>query len=398
MLESNNLPSQNNFKNMRANRVAVCIFFFVNGFLYGNWTARLPAIQIFYDISNSMLGVLLFTMAVGAVIAMPFAGWLTTRFGSKTITQVGGILSCIIIPYLVFTSNLAVVGTSFFFLGLCVGATDVAMNGQAVFVERAYGKSIMSSFHAVFSIGMALGAGAGALFAKFEVALLSHLTLVSVSGGIACIVAAFHLIDDTPEENREKENEGGFVLPTKAILPLGIVAFCCMSGEGAMADWSAIFMHKVVGESEYFSAIAYGVFATGMTIGRIFGDSVMEELGKYKLLIYNSLCSVLGLAIVLLFATTWTTLLGLFLVGLGLATIVPIVYSSAGNMKNIEPSVGIAMATTIGYAGFFVGPPTIGFLSDVFGLRIGLGFILILFIAMLFLVLKINAERRKMRS
>lgn len=380
---------------MRANRIAVCIFFFVNGFLYGNWTARLPAIQSYYDISNSMLGSLLFTMAVGAVISMPFAGWLTTRFGGKTITQVGGILSCIIIPYLVFTTNLMIVGAAFFSLGLCVGATDVAMNGQAVFVERAYGKSIMSSFHAVFSIGVALGAGSGALFAKFDVELLNHLTLVAVSGGIACLAAAFYLIDDTPEEHAAKEKKGGFVLPTKAILPLGIVAFCCMSGEGAMADWSAIYLNKVVGKSEYFSAIGYGVFAVAMTIGRIFGDYFTEKLGKYKLLIYNSLLSVLGLVIVLLFATTWMTLLGLFLIGLGLATIVPIVYSSAGNMKGVEPNVGIAMATTIGYAGFFVGPPMIGFLADVYDLRIGLGFVLILFLAMFFLVLKINLERRK---
>lgn len=382
---------------MRANRIAVCIFFFVNGFLYGNWTARLPAIQRFYDISNSMLGGLLFTMAVGAVIAMPFSGWLTTRFGSKTITQIGGILSCIIIPYLVFTSNLNIVGAAFFSLGLCVGATDVAMNGQAVFVERAYGKSIMSSFHAVFSIGMALGAGTGAVFAKFDVALLSHLTLVGVSGGFACLIAAFYLVDDTPEDRGAKGEGSSFVLPTKAILPLGLVGFCCMSGEGAMADWSAIFMNKVVGESEFFSAIGYGVFATAMTIGRIFGDYFTERMGKYKLLIYNSLFAVSGLAIVLFFATTWTTLIGLFLVGLGLATIVPIVYSSAGNMKGIEPSVGIAMATTIGYTGFFVGPPTIGFLADEFGLRIGLGFILILFIAMLFLILKINSEQPKVR-
>lgn len=376
---------------MRANRIAVSIFFLVNGLLYGNWTARLPAIQKYYDISNSVLGGLLFTMAVGAVISMPFAGWLTTRFGSKAVTQVGGILSCVIIPYLVFTPNLTVVSTAFFSLGLCVGATDVAMNGQAVFVERAYGKSIMSSFHAVFSIGMAIGAGSGAVFAKFDIALLHHLTIIGVAGGIVSLVAAFYLIDDTPEE-KAKEG-GGFALPTKAILPFGIVAFCCMAGEGAMADWSAIFLNKVVGKSEYFSAIGYGVFAMAMTIGRVFGDYFTEKLGKYKLLIYNSFFSVVGLATILLFATTWSTLIGLFLVGLGLATIVPIVYSSAGNMKGIDPSVGIAMATTIGYAGFFVGPPTIGFLSDEFGLRIGLGFILLLFVAMLLLVLKINAGR-----
>ena len=380
---------------MRANRIAVCTFFFINGFLYGNWTSRLPSIQSFYDISNSVLGGLLFTMAIGAVIAMPFSGFLTTRYGSKTITQVGGILSCIVIPYLVFTPNLFVVSISFFALGLCVGATDVAMNGQAVFVERAYKKPIMSSFHAVFSIGMALGAGAGALFAKFEITLLSHLTLIAVLGGVSCIMAAFYLIDDTPDIDESDEGKSGFVLPTKAILPLGIVAFCCMAGEGAMADWSAIFMNKVVGQNEFFSAIAFGVFASAMTIGRIFGDYFTTKFGKYKLLIYNSFFSILGLGITLLFATTWTTLVGLFLVGLGLSTIVPIVYSSAGNMKNVEPSVGIAMATTIGYAGFFIGPPTIGFLSDAFDLRIGLGFVLMLFVAMLFLVLSIYWKNEK---
>lgn len=380
---------------MRANRIAVCTFFFINGFLYGNWTSRLPTIQEFYDISNSVLGGLLFTMAVGAVIAMPFSGWLTTRYGSKTITQVGGILSCIVIPYLVFTPNLLVVSAAFFLLGLCVGATDVAMNGQAVFVERAYKKPIMSSFHAVFSIGTALGAGAGALYAKFDIGLLSHLTLIAVLGGIACIIAAFYLIDDTPDQSKTNDDESSFVLPTKAILPLGLVAFCCMSGEGAMADWSAIFMNKVVGQNEFFSAIAFGTFATAMTIGRIFGDYFTAQIGKYKLLIYNSVFSILGLGITLFFVSTWATLIGLFLVGLGLSTIVPIVYSSAGNMKNVEPSVGIAMATTIGYAGFFVGPPAIGFLSDELGLRIGLGFVLILFLAMLVFVLNIYQRNQK---
>ncbi|MDA8972302.1 MFS transporter, partial [bacterium] len=198
-----------------------------------------------------------------------------------------------------------------------------------------------------------------------------------------------------PEEEEKREKGVSFVLPTKAIIPLGIVAFCCMSGEGAMADWSAIYLNKVVGQSEYFSAIGYGVFAIAMTIGRVFGDYFTERIGKYKLMIYNSMFSVVGLVILLSFATTGATLVGLFLVGIGLATIVPIVYSSAGNMNGIDPSIGIAMATTIGYTGFFVGPPMIGFLSDAFGLRVGLGFVLILFIAMLLLVIKIYLDKDK---
>ena len=127
----------------------------------------------------------------------------------------------------------------------------------------------------------------------------------------------------------------------------------------------------------------------------LIGDYFTERIGKYKLMIYNSMFSVVGLVILLSFATTGATLVGLFLVGIGLATIVPIVYSSAGNMNGIDPSIGIAMATTIGYTGFFVGPPMIGFLSDAFGLRVGLGFVLILFIAMLLLVIKIYLDKDK---
>ena len=146
-------------------------------------------------------------------------------------------------------------------------------------------------------------------------------------------------------------------------------------------------MNKVVGQSEFFSALAFGAFGTAMTIGRIFGDRLTEQLGKSKLLINSSLCAIIGLAMVVGYVSEVTALTGFFLIGLGLANVVPIVYSTAGNVKGVEPSVGIAMATTVGYAGFFVGPPTIGFLSDQINLRVGLVFVLILFVVMLVLVL-----------
>lgn len=373
---------------MKINRIAVCVFFFVNGFLYANWTARLPEVQRFFEVSDTMLGTMLFTTALGALVAMPFAGWLTIRFGSRKITQVTGIVFCFFVPLLVISANLMIASVLFFMLGFSVGALDVAMNGQAVFVERAYKKPIMSSFHAVFSIGMAIGAGVGGLFTKFDFLLFSHFTIVAIFGILANIWASFYLIDDTPEPSSKAAEEANhFVLPTKAILPLGIIAFCGMTGEGAMADWSAIFMNKVVGQSEFFSALAFGAFGTAMTIGRIFGDRLSTQWGKSKLLVYSSLCAIIGLAIVIGYVSEVTALTGFFLVGLGLANVVPIVYSTAGNVKGVEPSVGIAMATTVGYAGFFIGPPTIGFLSDQINLRVGLVFVLILFVVMLALVL-----------
>nr|MCU0324560.1 MFS transporter [Spirosomataceae bacterium] len=145
-------------------------------------------------------------------------------------------------------------------------------------------------------------------------------------------------------------------------------------------------------QTEAFGAIAFGAFGVAMTIGRIFGDYFTLKLGKRKLLIFDSALSVVGLTIVLSFSSEWLALVGFFLVGLGLSTVVPIVYSTAGNTEGVIPSVGIAMATTIGYAGFFVGPPTIGFLADTFGLRIGLGFSLALFLIMLLLVSRIKIK------
>lgn len=377
---------------MWSKRVAVSSFFFVNGFLYASWTSRLPEIQRFFNIGNAQLGTLLFVLAIGALISMPFSGWLTTRLGSHRITQIAGLVFCALVMLITIYPDIRLVSVIFVFVGLASGAMDVAMNGQAVYVERLWNKPIMSSFHAVFSIGMALGAAAGALFAKYHFQLQTHFMIVGGVGLLWLIFASIYLIKDEQSESKSTESESHFVLPTKAILPLGIIGFCGMTGEGSMADWSAIYMNKVLQQTEAFGAIAFGAFGVAMTIGRIFGDYFTLKLGKRKLLIIDSVLSVVGLGIVLSFSSEWLALGGFFLVGLGLSTVVPIVYSTAGNTEGVIPSVGIAMATTIGYAGFFVGPPTIGFLADTFGLRIGLCFSLTLFLIMLFLVSRLKIK------
>ena len=380
---------------MKINRLAISFFFFFVGFLYANWVARLPELQRLYDVSNATLGTLLLCWAAGAILAMPFAGWLTVYFGSHRLTMITAWGFCLFAPLIPIFSNIWLIGGLFFFLGLNNGALDVSINGQAVYVERMYGKPIMSSFHAVFSIGMSLGAGAGALFAKLEIPLLTHLCIISALCAVLIAWSTQHLIKDkaSNSENNDTEGtltEGGhtFRLPTKAILPLGIIAFCAMTGEGSMADWSAIYMNKTIGMSEAFSALAFGAFATAMTVGRIFGDYFIAQLGKRKVLIYSSLLSFFGLALALALPNAYIVLIGFFCVGLGLANVVPIVYSTAGNTEGVTPSVGIAMATTIGYAGFFIGPPVIGFLADAFSLQMGLIFTLTLFVAMFFLVFK----------
>lgn len=379
-------------KNLIINRIAVSTFFFVNGFLYANWTARLPELQRFFGLNNAQLGTVLFCIALGSMASMPFAGLLGSKFGSDKILKIVAFLFCLSIPMVAISQNEWIIRLCFFFLGAASGAMDVTMNGQAVLVERLWGKIIFSSFHAIFSIGMALGAAVGGVFSSFEVTLQSHLIIIGLLGILPIWWASTKLIRDhidEPETVNSNIKTDNF-LALKTILPFGIIAFCCMTGEGAMVDWSAIFMNTVVGQSEVISAWAFGIFGVAMTIGRIFGDYFTLRLGKQKLMLIDALLAILGLAMSLSFISVWSTFTGFFLVGLGLSTIVPIVFSSAGNLKNISPSAGISMATSIGYTGFFIGPPAIGFLSETFGLRLGLGFVLGLFVVMAIVLLTIS--------
>lgn len=329
-------------------------------------------------------------MAVGAVLAMPFTGWLAMKHGSALISKLFAIMLCVAIGLMGLSDNLIRESLVFFMIGISNGAMDVTMNEQAVLVERFWKRPIMSSFHALWSIGMATGAGTGAIFSRSGIMLSHHFILIGAIGLLGLMLAARFLI----REKHIKASVGKtFVLPKRAIVPLGIIAFCGMLSEGSMADWSAIFMNKVIGQSESFSALAFGTFGAAMTLGRIVGDYFTLKLGKKKLLIGSGVFAIAGLGMVLGFVTVWTTFAGFFLVGLGLATVVPIVYTTAGNAPGVSPSVGIAMATTIGYAGFFVGPPVIGYLSDAYGLRVGLSFPFLLLSIMLILITKVRFDR-----
>lgn len=368
------------------NRTSVLFFFFVNGFLHANLMARLPELKKDLDISNSVLGTLLFAMSIGALIAMPVTGWLTMRYGSAKITKIAAIIFCLCIPLIPISSSLWMVGLSFLALGVGTGSMDVAMNGQAVYVERVIKKPIMSSFHACFSIGMAIGAGIGALFSHFQVALSQHLIMMSIIGMGAIILTSKHLIKPVIATGTIVKVK--HKLPILLILPLGIIAFCCMIVEGSLVDWSAIYMNKVIGESMIVSAFTFGVFSAGMTIGRLFGDFFTKKIGVIKLLLIDALVALFGLSLALIFPTVFTTLIGFFLAGLGVSTIIPIIFTTAGNIEGVDTNVGISTTSSIGYFGFFVGPPTIGFIADAYGLRIGLCFSLGLAVLMLLLILR----------
>jgi len=377
-------------------RLSIVIFFFINGFLYANCTGRLPELKDYFGVSNSTLGTMLFTTAIGALVAMPLTGWLTTKYNSGRLTIYTGLLFCCIVPFIPYSQNVWIGRMCFFLTGFFSGAMDITMNGQAVFVERKYKKTIMSSFHAAYSIGMALGAGSGALFANYHYPLRPQLLLVAMAGLIALAVVSPIILRDQPISVKQQTGKGRRQNIPFLIWLIAIIGFCGMTGEGSMVDWSAIYMHTVIGKTKAFSALAVGSFASAMTIGRLFGDRLIDAMGKKTILFCSCFAAITGLTIVLLFVNAPAVLIGLFLVGAGLSNVVPVTYSTAGNIKGIEPAAGIAIASTIGYSGFFVGPPAIGYLADSFGLRIGLCFTMGLLLIMLSMILFITRREKSM--
>jgi MFS family permease len=364
-------------------RIAVKLVFFINGFIHANLAARFPRVQELFSIDNGTLGFVLLSSSVGALFAMPFTGWLIIRNGSRRITIFSVFLYCIFVPLVPLMPGIIGLVILFFIMGLTAGMLDVSMNSQAVMVEKIHEKPIMTSFHALFSIGMVAGAFCGALFVKLEATLFMHLSTVVALSIAGAAWARYHLIHDKP---KEKEVDGpAFRLPNAAMVSIGVIAFCCMLGEGAMADWSTNYMENIAKAPAALAPIGLSAFALAMTIGRFFGDSARLKLGDRKLMVMCGLVSIFGILIMLAFNDPYSVIAGLFIIGIGLSSIVPIAYSIAGNSKNLPPGVGLAMVTTVGYSGFLFGPPLIGLLANWQSLRIALMLVAVLFIIMTFL-------------
>jgi MFS family permease len=361
-------------------RVAVKLIFFINGFIHANLAARFPRLQELFKIDDGTLGFVLLSSSVGALLAMPFTGWLIIRNGSRRITIFSVFLYCIFVPLIPLMPGLIGLIVIFFIGGLTAGMLDVSMNSQAVMVEQQHEKPIMTSFHALFSIGMFAGAFCGSLFIELQTSLFIHLIVIVGVSLAGAAWARYHLIHDKP---KTKEVDGpAFRLPNATMVSIGVIAFCCMLGEGAMADWSTNYMENIAHANKSIAPFGLSAFALAMTIGRFFGDGARLKLGDRKLMIFSGLVSIVGISITLLFNNPYSVITGLFIVGIGLSSIVPIAYSIAGNTKELPPGVGLAMVTTVGYSGFLFGPPLIGLLANWQSLRIALSLVAFLFVVM----------------
>ncbi len=357
---------------------AVRGLFFLNGFLYATWATRIPAIQSQFQLSHAALGVALMMVALGAVVAMPTAGWLCSRWGSRRVVAISLLLYIAGLPLVALMPSLTALFIALLLFGVGHGMLDVSMNVQAVEVERRWQRPINSSIHALWSVGGLSGAIAGSVIGLWGLAAGLHFALVSAFLSLAVVPIVTRLLTEssTAVSDARDEETGAPSQPrgrNRALLLLGAIAFCIMAGEGAMADWSAVLLNQVLGVSEGLAATGYATFAIAMAAGRFAGDRLSMRLGPMNQVRISGLVALAGLLIVVTSSHLALALLGFALIGGGFATIVPAVFSACGRLDNIPAGVALATVSTIGYFGFLLGPPLIGFVAELLSLRIALG-------------------------
>ena len=346
---------------IRAARTADAVVFFVNGLGLGLWAGHVPALKTLHGLDDAALGLTLLGMALGAVVAMPLTGPAAARYGSRRCTIAAGIVYGVGLGLPFLAPGPFALAAAVLLLGGANGAMDVSMNTQASAIERRYGRPIMSSFHAFFS----LGGVAGALLAGAFIAALPAGAWGMVPAGLAIaatvLFAGRWLIADSGQGQ-------GFSLPGRAALGVGLLALLAMMAEGAVLDWSAVFIASATGAAAAVAAMGYAAFSVAMTVGRLTGDRVVRRLGRGRTLGLSATLAALAIMLALSDGTV-VAILGFGLAGLGLANAVPVLFSAGARLPGLAPGVGVAMVATMGYAGFLLGPPLIGVTAETAGLR-----------------------------
>ena len=362
-----------------ASRRAVATLFLVNGALFATWVSRIPAIETQRGLSHATLGLALFAMALGAMTAMPLAGLLSAHIGSGRVCRAAVLIYAGMLPLLALAPNTVTFALALFCFGFGHGGLDVAMNAQAVAVEKVYRRPIMASFHALFSTGGLAGAALGGGITALGLQPDAHFVLMTLVLGAVAFTTFRDLHPFTPSAAPLDSAEPApfFPLPSRGLLALGVLALCIMMGEGAMADWSAVYLRKILNSPEGIAATGYAAFSIAMAAGRFFGDRISAHFGPVQVVRGGGGFAIVGLILVLTTPWSLVALLGFACVGIGFASIIPIVFSAAGHRSGIAPGIAVASVSTLGYLGFLLGPPAIGFAAELIGLRAALALLIV---------------------
>ncbi|MEC4240076.1 MULTISPECIES: MFS transporter [unclassified Pseudomonas] len=349
----------------RLEQMSTRIAFFIAGFGLAAWAPLVPYAKARAGLDEATLGLLLLCLGAGSILAMPIAGILATRFGCRRVLIGGTLLICLALPLLATASSLALLIATLFVFGAGLGAVDSTVNLQAVIVERASGRNMMSGFHGLFSVGGIAGAAGVSALLALGLSPLWAIVVVIVLILAALLKAAPHLLAYGSESTGP-----AFAVPHGVVLFIGLLCFTVFLAEGAMLDWSAVFLTTEKNIGEAYAGLGYAAFALTMTAGRLMGDTIVKRLGARRVIVLGGMFAAAGMALATL-GTGWeVALLGYALVGVGCSNIVPVLYTAVGKQTVMPENIAVPAITTLGYAGILAGPAAIGFIAHASSLSI----------------------------
>lgn len=354
-------PAATHVPTGRREQMATRAVFLVAGLAMAAWAPLVPFAKTRLGVDDGTFGLLLLCLGLGSILAMPVTGILASRFGVRKVIVTSAIILACVLPFLALASSVAELAIVLALFGASVGTVDVAMNIQAVMVEKDSGRSMMSGFHGLFSLGGIVGAGGVSLLLGTGLAPLTATLMISAMLVGLLVVAISGLL---PYGNKEQASTPLFVVPKGIVIFIGLLCFLVFLGEGAILDWSALFMISTHGAGPAEAGLAYTMFAVAMTAGRLSGDWIVRHLGGTTILIVGGLLGAAGFLLAVLAPGSILALVGFALVGLGASNIVPVLFSAAGRQTSMPPSLAVAAITTIGYAGILIGPAAIGFVAQ----------------------------------
>ncbi len=342
----------------RFEQIATRVAFLMAGLAMASWAPLVPLAKARIGLDEGQLGSLLLCLGLGSVICMPFSGGWAAKFGCRRTILTAGAFTLGALPFMATASSAASLAASLLVFGASIGTIDVTMNIQAVLVEKASNRPMMSGFHGLFSAGGICGAGAVTGLMSVGFLPLQATLTVSVTAAFMLIFVRKGLLSYGSEEEA-----AAFAVPRGFVLLLGALCFIMFLAEGSVLDWSAVILAKIHKVATNQAGFGYVAFSIAMTTGRLLGDIIVSRLGAFRILVLGGVCAATGFAIAAFVPSPFAALVGFALVGIGASNVVPVLFTAAGNQKVMPTNLAVASVTTMGYAGILMGPAIIGYVA-----------------------------------
>lgn len=366
-------------------RLAVSASFLVQGLCFSTWASRIPTVQQKMHLSETELG----GVPVGLIVSLPITGWLVAKHGSRTMTVLAVLSYSGALPLLGLAQNVPQLLAALVVFGFGSNMANISVNTQGVGVEAIYGKSILATFNGIWSLAGFVGAALGTAMIGWGIAPLQHFTIMALVIWLGVALMRPYLV---PADAPSPADQPLFVLPDKSLMLLGVLAFCSLLSEGTMFDWSGVYFKKIVLAEKAQVGLGFSAFMAMMATGRFFADWFTDKFGRARTLQLSGTLTTVGLALAVAFPTLLIASIGFMLVGLGVSSVVPLVYSAAGKSRTMPAGVALAAVSTVGFAGFLLGPPLIGLVAGATSLRVSFAIIAVMGLAVAVLARPATAD------